>query len=122
MINFKVPTRCVPKARPRVVANHTYTPKRTKDCEVSIRMHAMHAMGLNHFFSCHPGEIEITITFAFKGGKIGDIDNLCKTVLDGLQGACYFNDSQVKNLSASIIVSDEDYILIEVEFKGLNDK
>jgi Holliday junction resolvase RusA-like endonuclease len=73
-------------------------------------------MALNQM-SCHQGNIEITITFAFKGGNIGDIDNLCKTVLDGLQGACYFNDSQVKELSASIIVAEEDYILIGVVFK-----
>lgn len=121
MINFKVPTRCVPKARPRVVANHTYTPKRTKDCEEGINIFARKAMSAERLL-CQPGPIEISCVFAFKGGKIGDIDNLCKTVLDGLQGACYFNDSQVKELSASIIVSDEDYILIEVEFKGLNDK
>lgn len=47
-----------------------------------------------------PNEIEVVISISTleKQFKIVDVDNLAKTILDGLEGVAFDNDAQVSNL------------------------
>ena len=91
MISFFVPGKPVGKERPRLgKSGNVYTPSKTKDWE--------HMIGLiaNEHFRDSIFEDEVGVAlFFFLRGKRGDIDNLAKSVLDGLQGVAYKNDSQV---------------------------
>lgn len=88
---FTVPGPPIPKARPRQGKNGIfYTPKRSRDAEALVAERA----ALCGYTYEGPVKVEID----FYGGR-GDIDNLAKTVLDGMQKAGVFsNDSQVQQL------------------------
>jgi Holliday junction resolvase RusA-like endonuclease len=96
------------KGRPRVTrAGRTYTPQTTRDAEAKIAA----AWDGPKF----DGPVDVTITFAVneimitvrshktehKSRVRGDIDNLCKTVLDGLNTVAWDDDRQVVVLQAS---------------------
>jgi len=95
------------KGRPRMTrTGRTYTPKTTRDAEAKIAA----AWDGPKF----EGPVDVTITFAKTditvtvrshktdhASKVrGDIDNLCKTVLDGLNGHAWVDDQQVVSLQA----------------------
>jgi Holliday junction resolvase RusA-like endonuclease len=98
VIAFTVPGRARPKGRPRVdtrgATPHAYTPAATKAFEeivfVTARCAAAHPMR---------GPVAVEIRFF---GAAGDVDNLCKAVLDGMRRACYEDDRQVVELRASL--------------------
>lgn len=46
------------------------------------------------------GNCRATVTFYFRGTNMGDIDNLCKPVLDVIKGSLIRDDSQIKELHA----------------------
>jgi Holliday junction resolvase RusA-like endonuclease len=96
------------KGRPRMTrTGRTYTPKTTKDAEALI--------GAAWDGPRFDGPVDVTITFAVNEIMItvrshktehrskvrGDIDNLCKTVLDGLNGVAWDDDRQVVTLHAA---------------------
>jgi len=96
------------KGRPRMTrTGRTYTPQTTRDAEKIVR----EAWDGPHF----DGPVDVVIAFAANEIKItvrahktehksrvrGDIDNLCKTVLDGLNGVAWDDDRQVVTLQAS---------------------
>ena len=91
MISFFVPGHPVGKERPRLgKGGNVYTPSKTKDWE-----HMVGLIANEHFRdSIFEDEVGVALFFFLKG-KRGDIDNLAKSVLDGLQGIAYKNDSQV---------------------------
>ena len=95
------------KARPRFANGHTYTPKQTTDYERQIK---------NAFIAAGGEKIEsdgviIEIDVYYKRAtadkkklsptKKPDIDNICKIVLDGLNGVAYADDKQVVSLIAN---------------------
>lgn len=95
------------KARPRFSNGHAYTPKQTADYEDQIK---------NAFIAAGGEKIEndgviIEIDVYYKKTaadnkktsptKKPDIDNICKIVLDGLNGVAYADDKQVVSLSAN---------------------
>ena len=95
------------KARPRFANGHTYTPKQTTDYERQIK---------NAFIAAGGEKIEsdgviIEIDVYYKRAtadkkklsptKKPDIDNICKIVLDGLNGVAYADDKQVISLTAN---------------------
>ena len=86
-----IPGTPVAKGRPRKGLNgHIYTPARTRAAEAEIAWYA-HAAGERF-----AGPVRVAIDFY--GGR-GDVDNLAKLVLDGLQkGELLRNDSQVTKL------------------------
>ena len=94
-----------PKARPRVVNGHAYTPKRTKDAEKEVAYAWLKEYGAKKISS--PINIEIIFNMRPPQGKRTshvqkrpDIDNLVKTILDGLNGVAYLDDKQVYRLTA----------------------
>ena len=95
------------KARPRFSNGHAYTPKQTADYERQIK---------NAFIAAGGEKIEndgviIEIDVYYKKTaadkkktsptKKPDIDNICKIVLDGLNGVAYADDKQVISLTAN---------------------
>lgn len=96
------------KGRPRMTrTGRAYTPKTTKDAEALI--------GASWDGPRFDGPVDVVVTFARNEIKVtvrshktehksrvrGDIDNLCKTVLDGLNGVAWDDDRQVVVLQAS---------------------
>lgn len=45
------------------------------------------------------GDLIATVTFYLKDKKHGDLDNLLKAILDGMQGVAFFNDRQVRGFN-----------------------
>lgn len=95
------------KARPRFSNGHAYTPKQTAVYEKQIK---------NAFIAAGGEKIEsdgviIEIDIYYKKTaadkkktsptKKPDIDNICKIVLDGLNGVAYADDKQIVSLSAN---------------------
>ena len=120
----------VAKARPRVCRYGTYTPKKTKDYEQLIRNNYMAQDG-TFFEKGIPVQISIK---AYKKPpksttkknlklieqglclwvKKPDIDNICKSVLDALNGIAYADDGQVVKVGTT-----KEYTLQEerIEFE-----
>ena len=99
MIEFVVPGRPVPKARPRTSragrTMHVYTPRETAQYEKLVGYAALDAAKGHSFFE----EIAISIKLFFKDKRYGDLDNYTKSILDGLQGVVFENDRQVCRLT-----------------------
>lgn len=88
---FDVPGTPRPKARPRVTAHGTYTPKEAAAWERTVGLAALSA-GMRP----HPKGQRVTVTVWLCGvGKSGDVDNYLKAILDGLNGVAYEDDRQV---------------------------
>lgn len=121
-IEFVVPGRPVPMARPRVTARGTYTPKRCRDYKEAVALAAKTAMNGREPLT---GAIIVKMCFRFslpkswskakrqewENGKVHflsrpDIDNLYKSVTDALIGIVYKDDSQI--VAAQVIKSYED--------------
>lgn len=92
----------VPKARARAGNGHHYTPKRTEDYEAKVRASA--PVGL----PCLAGQVRIRVTFYRKDAQPCDLDNLCKSVLDGLNRRAFKDDRQVVWLEAMKVIDREN--------------
>lgn len=109
IINFTVPGRPVPMARPRVVHNHAYTPKRCSDYQDEVSAAAILAM---HGRKMLTGAVVCRCVFYFEPPKstpkkriadmLGagytmkiDTDNLLKSVTDAISGIVYEDDKQI---------------------------
>lgn len=104
----------VPKARARVTrSGHAFTPKRTVLAEQAVRDAYLQAWA-GHAPLCGPVSVTILCTFPIpkswsrakrEAAKLHtirpDLDNLCKTVTDALNGHAYVDDSQVCELRAT---------------------
>ncbi len=110
-VRFFIPGQPVPKARPRVTRNGTFTDRKTKGYEHFAGVVAMNAMrGLRMMH----GPVEMQVQFRFpipkswpkwkreaaangeiKHIKRPDYDNLAKAVSDALNDVAYDDDAQV---------------------------
>jgi Holliday junction resolvase RusA-like endonuclease len=115
-IEFTVPGKPVPMARPRVTAHGTYTPKRCRDYKTAVALAAKAAMiskkPLEGAVVCRI-ELYFDVPKSYTKGKrlaaqhnvikpvgknTGDADNHAKAILDALKGICWADDSQVTRL------------------------
>lgn len=113
-VSFVVMGKPIPKARPRVVRGHTYTPKPTRDYETKVRL-AWAEQSRVRLASGQPLRASLNIWFAVpesysyrKRTELlsrgawhiikPDCDNLIKAVLDALNGLAYDDDSAVCEL------------------------
>lgn len=111
----------VPKERPRhnTKTGNTYTPKKTTDAErvISIAFrHDVVGYGVPRL-----SRFALGVNFYLKRDYGADIDNLLKTVMDGLQGFVYVNDSQVKEIVFAAIEVDPKNPRTEVTIMELDD-
>ena len=109
-VRFTIPGVPVPKARPRVVRGHAFTPKKTKDYEVLVK--DVYRMTVGEYLG--DSAIVATIDLYFpipesyskskkrriadgeiKHTKRPDVDNCAKAILDALNEVAYRDDSQI---------------------------
>ena len=106
----------VGKQRPKFARGRTYTPKKTVDYEKQIADQARSAMGSSEPLET-PVAVYIYINHAVPASyskkrreaclagierpKVNDIDNVCKCVLDAMNGIVFHDDKQVVSLHAT---------------------
>jgi len=87
-----VPGEPVPKARPRLGrGGRWYTPSRTRDYEQRVGWEARIA-------GARPVEGDVAVRIVVRGPRRFDLDNVAKTILDGLRGVAFADDRQVVHL------------------------
>ena len=112
-IEFVVPGRPIPQARPRVTGNgrHTYTPRRSVEYRQAVALCARSAMRGKEILT---GAVSVRVRFVFAVptswrkekrteaacGRLAhlsrpDIDNLYKAVTDACTGIVYADDAQI---------------------------
>lgn len=107
-IEFTIPIKPKSKGRPRATrAGGVYTDKATREYEKAI-----HQFYNESGFTKFEGNVELHCTFykdhivvnisdVNEESKLrGDLDNMVKSLLDGLNGVAYNDDKQVVNLLA----------------------
>ena len=106
------------KLRPRF-SGHAYTDPKTKKYEEAIGTLYLAGKG-----KMHTGKLKVYIRFcfavkdkkkqfAFKDTK-PDIDNLIKSLLDGLNGVAWKDDAQIVEIKAAKLYHDYDFILLDI--------
>ena len=121
--------RPVAKGRPRTGNGRTYTPPKTRQAEELVAQYGRIAMAGRPPID---GPLQIDIVFYFPipkrtkksdipffvgAPKIGvpDVDNLCKTCFDALNGIVYRDDNQICRITASKVYDLEPGCVITVE-------
>jgi crossover junction endodeoxyribonuclease RusA len=96
-----------PKERPRPNGRGgVYTPERTKRAEAHIAAHwdgptFVGPVEVQLIFNQDGTAVIVTpLPLDMKSGLRGDLDNLAKTVLDGLNGVAWGDDRQVLKITA----------------------
>lgn len=115
-MEIQIPIRVLPKQRPRVGRGHVYTPIETQRFEAQVR----------HFLRPFESEkiagrvrVEIKIFFKKAKGRVPDLDNQIKSVLDAMNKVLFNDDSQIDVLIAKRVFCDMDsLVLIVEELKG----
>lgn len=104
-----VPGKPVAKDRPRVNSSgKMYTPEKTKMYEELVASKAREVMTV-------PLSGNVRVGIKIYGNKIkSDIDNLAKSILDGLTKVAYNNDRQVTVLTVEILKSPFERAEIEL--------
>ena len=106
-----IPGRPVPKQRPRVGRNgNIYTPRKTKQYEQLIGWKAKEVIKqpLN-------GNVSLQIRVYVKRDIFPDLDNIAKSVMDGLNNVAYIDDKQVACLVVQRLRGQEEKVEIEVD-------
>lgn len=132
MIIF-VPGDPVGKERPRHDPRHPerrpHTPQKTKNYEETVAWHWKNARGpkldgpirLRIVWHCRiPKSASKAKRAAMNSGQIlpmtrPDLDNVCKSVMDALNGVAYHDDSQIVSLTAIRRYAEITGIFVEVE-------
>jgi Holliday junction resolvase RusA-like endonuclease len=135
-LQFTIPGPPVGKGRPRFSTQggrpRSYTPAVTREYEALIASRAGEAMGVHP-----PLQTPLTVyIYAYMGIPLSwsktkrqaaldgdiyparpDVDNVAKTVLDGMQGVVFENDSQVTYLKVSKKYADEGSVTVWISEK-----
>lgn len=137
-ISFSIPGKPVPKGRPRMnrYTGACYTPKTTHDFEEKVKMYAFRAMVESKAKILEGNHlVRVSILFMMKKpskwkkaqkelttGQFaickGDVDNLAKAILDGMNEVVYRDDQQVVSLVVSKHFADEPRTIVTIEDFG----
>jgi Holliday junction resolvase RusA-like endonuclease len=118
MMQFHIDGEPVPKGRPKFTSRagfmRTYTPRKTVDYELAVKAAAQAAMGPTDLLETPVGVYlyirlsipkshskkrrEACLSGQEKPIKKPDIDNLAKSILDGMNGVIWKDDSQIVSL------------------------
>lgn len=110
---FVVPGKPVPKGRPRMGPNgNVYTPKETEAYEEKVGWYGR-AAGLKPLKK--PKRVVVQLAFHLRNVMVGDADNFCKSVLDGLNGVAYEDDCQVTMLKVIKVQSKDPRVSIIIQ-------
>lgn len=117
--NLEINTRPIPKQRPRLSKFAVYTPKKTADYENLIA----YEWKRRYKDLILKGALKIDLLFCFKKAKTckktlhtqrPDIDNLLKSILDGLNKVAFVDDCQVVELNSKKLFASTDAVLISI--------
>lgn len=136
LITFKVHGTPVGKGRPRISTRggyvRSYTPERTRDWESHIADVAHREMMNNGLVPTYDA-VRVELEFYFPVPKSYtkkkrqlcladelkplsfDIDNLCKSVLDGMNKVVYADDKQIFELHAQKLYTDHEDGFVKIE-------
>jgi len=114
MYKIVIPGRPVPKGRPRFNrrTGAVYNPARTKQYEELVGWCAKQV--IKEPLNC---ELAVYIDVYVKNNVFPDIDNIAKSVLDGMQGVAYENDKQIYFLSIQRLKGKDEYVEVRIEPK-----
>ena len=114
-MKITIPGKPRGKERPRFSrTGKVYTPCNTRTYESIVGWHAKAAMQGKPY----EGDVEISIRLYYDTLRKPDIDNVCKALLDSMQGIVYKNDSQITKLEAvQILIDKEQGTRAEIEIK-----
>ena len=124
-LTFVVPGTPVAKGRPRLGKNGSvYTPRRTKSYEREVAMMfkakypgrkliKKHVAITLEIFVVAPKTLRGRVGYAWESNI--DIDNVCKSILDGLNGVAYEDDRQVVALHARKLWSREPSVIVTID-------
>lgn len=114
VIKIVVPGRPVPKARPRLgKRGNVYTPTRTKQYEELVAWKTKEV--IKEPFT---GNIAVYIKVYVKNNVFPDLDNIAKSILDGMNKVAYHDDKQVSCLVIQRIKGQEEKVEVELEEVG----
>lgn len=128
-MEFEVNIRPHGKQRPRVCKNGiTFTPKKTLDNEKLIRLAFIQSkcsklegnlnVEITAIFAPNKSETKKNKALQITGipyNKKPDIDNICKEVLDALNGMAWNDDASVVKLSGEKRYGSEDKLIIKID-------
>lgn len=93
-LRFWIPGPPVPKGRPRLGRGIIYTPAKTKAYEATVAAFAKLA-------GASPSSGPVAVGIYINASGKWDLDNCIKSILDGLNGVAYHDDSQVRLIFAT---------------------
>ena len=113
-MRFVIPGRPHGKRRPRVALRRgnrvvTYTPRETREYEERVAWEAR-AAGVTMI----DGPVALRLWLYSKGRRRADIDNAAKSVMDGLNGVAYRDDSQVVALHVYAMTGEPERVEVEI--------
>lgn len=108
---FTVSGNPIPKARARSANGRHYTPERTRAYETRVRFAARR-------LPCLDGPVRVRCMFYRADAVPCDLDNLLKSVLDGINGRCFADDRQVVWLEG-VKAIDRENPRVEVELETM---
>ena len=123
MITFSIPGKPQPKQRPRVTIKGTYTPQATVDYERLVGWQCRSVYKGKPLTTALKLTVRVFIklpkrTVKEKGDwhtSRPDLDNIIKSIKDGLNGIAYEDDSQIAKIEATKQWASEDYVIVEIE-------
>lgn len=106
MISFVINHQPLPKQRPRVgKGGRVYTPTKTRKYENLVaETTALNMQGKEML----TGDLSLSILLYRKGRKRADVDNLIKSVADGMQKVAFNDDQQFVEKHARVIYEAEE--------------
>lgn len=107
-MRFIFPIKLLSAPRPRF-NGHAYMPANYKEQKKIIR----ELIGTKATIAFGP--LKMSIRIETKGKRLGDVDNLAKTILDSLEGLCYLNDIQITSLEVTHVRTGSDLVLVNIE-------
>lgn len=113
-MRFVIPGRPHGKRRPRVALRRgnrvvTYTPRETREYEERVAWEARAAA-----VTMIDGPVALRMWLYSKGRRRADIDNAAKSIMDGLNGVAYRDDSQVVALHVYAMTGTPERVEVEI--------
>lgn len=109
-VEFPVPGRPVPwQRRESAGGGRSWTPQRTREYEERVGL-----LGRAAGLTPRSGPVAVEIDVYVSDGRVGDVDNYAKAVLDGLTGVAYEDDRQVVRLVVERHRADVDGVTVRV--------
>ena len=119
LLRFRIDGRAVPKGRPRMTKmGGVYTPKTTVDYEKIVAA----AWNDNYGMLALNGRLRVTINVHTDRHAKQDVDNLAKSILDGMQRAGAFSDGDEQVYSLGVVKhAATDNLCVWVSVVALDD-